>query len=342
MSVDPRLPATTTNGGALTRRTFLGAAAAGAGGLLLSGAGLGRAGAASAATSALPVPAASGIDHVVVLMMENRSFDHFLGWLPGANGRQGGLSYLDRAGQRHPTYHQTTYQGCADNDPDHSYIGGRVEYNGGHCDGWLWAGNNDPFCIGYYRASDLAFYRARRPLLDRLRPLLRRDPGAHLPQPALHALGPDRPDRRHHHCLDPADHLGLAGRGRRQPQLLLLRRSLHRAVGHQIPPDLPAVRPVPGRLPGRAVAGGELPRPAVRGRGQRDIGRRPSPRRHPGGPVVHQPGVRGRHRQPGVGPDGLRHHLRRMGRVLRSRALRRSLPTPIRPTGCAASGCRRS
>jgi len=41
----------------------------------------------------LPAPESSGIDHVVLVMMENRSFDHFLGWLPGANGRQAGLRY---------------------------------------------------------------------------------------------------------------------------------------------------------------------------------------------------------------------------------------------------------
>src|SRR2546430_9137558 len=31
----------------------------------------------------LPDPASCGIEHVVVFMMENRSFDHLLGWLPG-------------------------------------------------------------------------------------------------------------------------------------------------------------------------------------------------------------------------------------------------------------------
>jgi len=46
--------------------------------------------------SPLPAPAAAPFDTVVVLMMENRSFDHVLGWLPGSNGRQGGLSYLDK------------------------------------------------------------------------------------------------------------------------------------------------------------------------------------------------------------------------------------------------------
>src|SRR3979409_2080126 len=44
------------------------------------------------------------IRHVIVLMMENRSFDHFLGWLPGADGRQAGLAYLDAAGASHPTH----------------------------------------------------------------------------------------------------------------------------------------------------------------------------------------------------------------------------------------------
>jgi phospholipase C len=40
--------------------------------------------------SPLPEPSAAPFDTVVVLMMENRSFDHVFGWLPGANGRQGG------------------------------------------------------------------------------------------------------------------------------------------------------------------------------------------------------------------------------------------------------------
>jgi phospholipase C len=31
----------------------------------------------------LPIPEESGIDHIVLVMMENRSFDYFLGWLPG-------------------------------------------------------------------------------------------------------------------------------------------------------------------------------------------------------------------------------------------------------------------
>ena len=50
------------------------------------------------ASSSLPAPADAPFDTVVVLMMENRSFDHVLGWLPGANGRQAGLTYVDKDG----------------------------------------------------------------------------------------------------------------------------------------------------------------------------------------------------------------------------------------------------
>ncbi len=112
----------------------------------------------AAAASSLPDPAFSGIDHVVVLMMENRSFDHFLGWLPGADGRQGGLTYRDTAGFAHPTHHLTTYQGCEFADPDHSVAGGRRQFNGGRCDGWLRTpGVTDTFPIGYYGPGDLPF-----------------------------------------------------------------------------------------------------------------------------------------------------------------------------------------
>ena len=103
----------------------------------------------------VPGPNQSGIEHIVVVMMENRSFDHFLGWLPGAIGEQGGLIY-DGNG----TYSlgaQGDYQGCGHPDPDHSYDGARVEYDNGKCDGWLRAGQNDLYAIGYYEQRDLAF-----------------------------------------------------------------------------------------------------------------------------------------------------------------------------------------
>src|SRR5439155_26956186 len=57
-----------------------------------------------AAPAALPPGKDAPFDHVVLLMMENRSFDHFLGWLPGADGRQAGLTYTDANGTSYPTY----------------------------------------------------------------------------------------------------------------------------------------------------------------------------------------------------------------------------------------------
>src|SRR5215208_804345 len=47
----------------------------------------------------LPPPEQSGIEHIVVVMMKNRSFDHMLGWVEGSDGRQQGLRYPDRTGE---------------------------------------------------------------------------------------------------------------------------------------------------------------------------------------------------------------------------------------------------
>jgi len=153
-TADPAAPRT-------TRRGFLKATVATAG--MLAFGGLGRVGDALSQTL-LPAPETSGIDHIVVLMMENRSFDHYLGWLPHADGRQAGLRYGDDAGVAHETYRLAPeFQGCGRPDPDHSYEGGRVEYNGGRCDGWLRAGDNDRFAIGYYTKQDLAFFGKAAP-----------------------------------------------------------------------------------------------------------------------------------------------------------------------------------
>src|SRR5437773_8599654 len=101
-------------------------------------------------TALLREPALSGIEHVVVVMMENRSFDHLLGWLPNADGRQAGLVYEDAADIPHATHALAPdYTGCPHPDPDHSYDGGRVQYDGGKMDGFLRSGSNDDYAIGY-------------------------------------------------------------------------------------------------------------------------------------------------------------------------------------------------
>src|SRR5262245_25723728 len=139
----------------ISRRRFL--EVAGAAGAVAATGGLTKAvnaatsmsPATAAASPMLPRPNDSGIEHIVVVVMENRSFDHFLGWVPGANGIQEGLSYPGHKGTMHPTHHLTTFQGCGFNDPDHGYNGGRVQLDGGFMDGFHLT-TNDNYAIGYY------------------------------------------------------------------------------------------------------------------------------------------------------------------------------------------------
>ena len=117
----------------------------------------------AARTEGLPDPGSSDIDHIVVVMMENRSFDHYLGWVPGANGIQQGLSFKDTTGQAYSTFALSStgygYQGCGYADPDHSYGGGRTEYDNGAMDGFLLTQPaGDQFPIGYYTRNDVLFY----------------------------------------------------------------------------------------------------------------------------------------------------------------------------------------
>jgi phospholipase C len=141
----------------LSRRDFLRAALGSAAGASLVGMLPNRA-VAAARNKRLPTPQQSGVEHIVVVMMENRSYDHLLGWLPNSDGRQAGLTYFDRNGVGFPTLPLAPdYQGCGHPDPDHSYEGGRIELNNGACDGWLRAGLNDAYAIGYYTQADVPF-----------------------------------------------------------------------------------------------------------------------------------------------------------------------------------------
>ena len=120
-----------------------------------------RAAFAQTSTCQLPDPQRSGIEHIVVVMMENRSFDHLFGWMPNADGKQAGLIYNDSLGVPHQTHALAPdYTGCPHPVPDHSYSGGRVEYDNGQMDGFMRAGKNDDYCIGYYVEQDQLFYSA--------------------------------------------------------------------------------------------------------------------------------------------------------------------------------------
>ena len=93
--------------------------------------------------------------------MENRSFDHFLGWVPGADGKQAGIRLVDVAGEAHESYDLApNFQNCRFADPDHSYEGGRREINAGAMDGFLLTQpQGDTFPIGYYTGESLPFFR---------------------------------------------------------------------------------------------------------------------------------------------------------------------------------------
>ena len=125
----------------------------------------------------LDIPAArSPVKHVVILMMENRSFDHWMGWMAkdqaylDAGRRLYGGDFAIDGNQsqtfKGPTGDVTTthmlellkdgnpYRGCDHPDPGHGWKSGRAQRDGG----FLAPGStNDVFATGYYLADDLPF-----------------------------------------------------------------------------------------------------------------------------------------------------------------------------------------
>jgi phospholipase C len=145
----------------LTRRTFLRLMQASAGLAAFSSSEL-LSQAVAQATPAIRPHGSNGIEHVVVVMMENRSFDHFLGWLPGADGRHD-MVFPAPDGHVYPNYPLAPdFQGCGYSDPDHSWEGFLVQHNGGRMDGFLQRPTTPPaidgltpaaantFPVGYY------------------------------------------------------------------------------------------------------------------------------------------------------------------------------------------------
>ena len=113
----------------LRRREFLArtAAAAGLAGLGSLPAGTLLAEAARAQITGLPSPRNLPLDHFVVVMMENRSFDHYFGWLDGADGSQDETYPTPRGepvGTRHASSLEAQWQGCGHPDPGHGWDGG--------------------------------------------------------------------------------------------------------------------------------------------------------------------------------------------------------------------------
>jgi phospholipase C len=88
-----------------------------------------------------------------------------LGWLPGADGRQAGLSYETWKGVSHQTYPLAPdFRGCGHIDPEHTYAAGLVQWDHGKCDGFLKSTDGDLYAIGYYRQQDLPFLGKAAPM----------------------------------------------------------------------------------------------------------------------------------------------------------------------------------
>jgi phospholipase C len=96
------------------------------------------------------------IDHIIILMQENRSFDHYFGAMPGVDGIPTGASNPDGSGTPVMPFHTTEY--CIE-DVAHSWNASHLQYNDGANDGFVTT--NDPGgarALGYLDDTDLPFY----------------------------------------------------------------------------------------------------------------------------------------------------------------------------------------
>ncbi len=148
------------------RRTFLKSAA---GGLALAGvrAGNNKPLVRGALSNLGNRKAKTPVTNIVVVMMENRSMNHFLGWYgkenPSFNGRQQ-MSFPDlRAGKSGDVHTYNwgvkgfqSFNGRGYKDPSHSWDGGRAEKALGKVNGWLHPiTKNDEYALSFYDDIDV-------------------------------------------------------------------------------------------------------------------------------------------------------------------------------------------
>ena len=119
------------------------------------------------------------IDHIIILMKENRSFDHYFGTLSGVRGfddpaavRTNGLSILHQADALNPDgyvlpFRLDTLKTNAQrlHDLNHSWGPQHDAWNKGAMDKWISAhraadGASGPLTMGYLTRADLPFYYA--------------------------------------------------------------------------------------------------------------------------------------------------------------------------------------
>ncbi len=112
------------------------------------------------------------IEHIVIYMQENQSYDHYFGTLGRGDGFTLGPdgtptnSNLDADGNPVTVFHQADT--CDAISGDHSWNGTHQEWNNGAMDGF--AKVSGPNVMGYYDQTNLPFYRGLAetfPLCDR-------------------------------------------------------------------------------------------------------------------------------------------------------------------------------
>jgi phospholipase C len=127
-------------------------------------------GAGARVTQTLPITASARaaipIKHVVILMKENRSFDHLLGNLhaqgqPGTEAIPASFTNLDYSGASVGPFPLDTT--CVNHDPGHQWNEMHRQVNGGAMDGFVAngadsTGTDGHFVMGNYGQTDLPFY----------------------------------------------------------------------------------------------------------------------------------------------------------------------------------------
>lgn len=111
------------------------------------------------------VRAAIPLKHIVIVMNENRTFDHYYGTLaaegqPEAEGFPSTFSNKDAAGKVVKPFHQSNT--CVERDPPHGWDPMHNKWNSGKMDGFITASDvapsNGHYAMGYLNKSDLPFY----------------------------------------------------------------------------------------------------------------------------------------------------------------------------------------
>ena len=140
-------------------RTAYAAGLAGLGATLTPSAVLDAAAKTASLRSRMPAPRDVPIDHFVILMMENRSFDHYFGWADDVADAVQKQTYKTPDGEKvrtQPAFRsiERPYQGCGHPDPGHGWDSGRKQLKGG----FLAEGSgNDIFALSYFDKGQLGF-----------------------------------------------------------------------------------------------------------------------------------------------------------------------------------------